>query len=605
MAEDESYPIVKGTYDARGLEVKDVVELEGEWVFVPSRFVCAKEDFSSFKRYERITQSWNSYEKEEKALGYATYAVKITGLSPDGIYAIKTSECFSAFTAYLSGKEFFRSGKIGKSEEEEEPYLDANLMILPSHSMRDILLVFHISNFHNNHPGFAKSIKFGYYSTLRQQKTKDAIIFIFLAGTLFLLSAFFTSLYLFYSRQKLSLYFGLICANFSVRICCYDEFLILSAFPFLDYYAVFKVGYITLTLAILLISLFVQRLFRMTKRLVLVILFIPGFVYLGINIFASPYVSSYTLIYAQLYVLLLGAYDVVLVCIKAIRRNQFAYLFLLGMFLFFIIAFRDVLVANRILGGVFMAHFGVLALLVPMSIIVLRSFKVSSDRFVVATDNIEELNTALSRFVPLEFAHFLGSSHEAIRLGDNVLKDMYVSFININICKNIKDKAGRKKSLEAYNSTLSYINPIIEYHHGFVDKFMSDGLMVLFDANAENVIRALMQIKLLLQQKNIERVLEGDEEFSFSAGIHYGTMMMGTIGEESRMDSTVISDAVNVASRLSSYALDMGISIVASQIVKDNFEDDIMEEYFIFSYKGRAKLKGRAEAIEIYEVLRE
>jgi adenylate/guanylate cyclase catalytic domain protein len=137
-----------------------------------------------------------------------------------------------------------------------------------------------------------------------------------------------------------------------------------------------------------------------------------------------------------------------------------------------------------------------------------------------------------------------------------------------------------------------------------VDKYLPDGLMVLFDERAEDVIKCLLQISLLVQRENIERVLNGEDELLFSSGIHYGPLMIGTIGKEERMDGTVISDAVNIASRLNSYALKQNIPIVISQIVKDNFEDDINDCEAKFQYKGRVQLKGKIEAMEIYEVIR-
>lgn len=602
--EDEK-SVYKGIYDASGLLNDEIVTLEGEWVFVPQHFVNPKEDFSKFKRYENINSTWTSYKEKESDLGYATYSVKITGLVPDATYAIKTSECFSACTGYVNGIQFFTVGKVGKSKEEEKPCLDATFALLPPLKARNVVLVFHISNFHNTYSAFSKPIKFGLYSTLREEKNRETIRFTILAGHLIILAAFFISLYIFYTRSRLSLYFGLLCANFGVRVCCYDEFLINSIFPFLSYDAVFKIGYATFTLPLLLVTFFLQRLFRMTRKVVLILLISPFVCYFIINVFASTYLSSFLLVYAQMYAIFLGLYNVILVVIKSIKKNRIALIFLFGMLLFFATAIYDILIANRIIEGKFIAHFGVLALLIPMSILVLQSFKSFSDRLSLVTNDIEGMNASLSRFLPDEFTNFLQKNHREIKLGDNVLKEMYIAFIHLNICNNIVDEISREKALASYNLALSYINPIIEYHHGFVDKYMPEDLMILFEDNVENVLNCLLQIHLVTQQKNMERALRGEEEFVISTGVHYGKVMIGTIGEQSRMDNTVISDAVNIAARLRSYALAENISIVASQIVKDNFEDDIREKPISFYYKGRVKLKGKTEEVEVYEVIRE
>lgn len=110
------YSVVKGVYDASNLGSNEVVILEGEWIFVPSHFITPYEDFSKFKRYEHINLGWHTYEDGEDVRGYATYAIRLKNLAPDEIYAIKTSDCSSAFTAYLNGEEVFRLGKVGKTK---------------------------------------------------------------------------------------------------------------------------------------------------------------------------------------------------------------------------------------------------------------------------------------------------------------------------------------------------------------------------------------------------------------------------------------------------------------------------------------------------------
>ena len=602
---DNEYSVVKGVYDASNLGREEVVTLEGEWIFVPSQFVTPYEDFSKFKRYENINIGWHTYEDGEDARGYATYAIRLKNLAPDEIYAIKTSDCSSAFTAYLNGEEIFRLGKVGKTAEEEIFQWDSSVIVLPTYGLKNAILVFHISNFGDRYPSFSKPIKFGAYSTIVAQKNKDTIIFVLIAGYLLVAGAFFISLYFFYPKEKKSLYFGLMCINFSVRVCCYDEFLMTTIVPHIGSILLFKLGYTTFSVGIILVSLFVQELFHMTKKFVLYLSFIPALIYLLVNIFASTYTSSFYLSYAQVYVLLLGIYNIVLVAISMINGNKDARLFLLGLFLFLVMAVRDVLVANRLVDGQFFAHFGVLALLIPMSIIVLRSFRFSYNRIVSITEDIKETNNALARFLPNEFMSFLNKKHVDVRLGDHILKEMYVAFIHIGLCKNLEYKEERYHALEIYNNALKDINPLIEAHNGFIDKYLPEGLMLLFNSSAEDVIECMLKIEELVEKENIARVLRGEEKVTFACGVHYGRLMIGTIGEEERMDSTVISDAVNVASRLHFYALQQKVSIFVSDIVKNNFKDNNEEKNIKFYYKGKVQFRGKDETVDIYEVSKE
>jgi len=80
--------------------------------------------------------------------------------------------------------------------------------------------------------------------------------------------------------------------------------------------------------------------------------------------------------------------------------------------------------------------------------------------------------------------------------------------------------------------------------------------------------------------------------------------MLGTIGEEQRMDSTVISDVVNVASRLHFYALKKEADIFISEAVKKNASDLLTDEV-VFEYNGLVRFRGKDEPLKIYEVKRE
>jgi len=597
------YPVVKGTYDASKLMDGETVELEGEWIFVPSNFVSPKNDFSKFKRYEKVSQRWDSYENPENERSYCTYAVKLINLSPNVVYAITMSECYCALRVYLNGEQCFNLGRVGKNYEKEIMQLDSPLITLPTHGAKNALLMFHISNFNNKYPGFSKPIKFGSHASIASEKNKNTIVFTILAGYLFMASAFFISLYLFYSKEKKALYFGLMCANFSLRICCYDEFLITIIAPYLSSIIIFKLGYLTFTLAIILISLFINEIFKITNKIVLLILFIPAVIYLIVNIFGSPYLSASYLTYAQLYVLGLGIYDIAIVVIASIKKNKDAYLFLLGLLLFLLMAINDILVANRVLEGQFIVHFGILALLIPMSIITLSSFRDSYNRIISITKEIEETNNALSKFVPDEFMHLLNKKHVDVKLGDSALKEMYVVFIHIGLYEDLEGHEKRMRALNIYNNALADINPVIEQYHGFVDKYLPEGLMLLFDGQAKDVIQCMLEIEHLIQKENVSRLLSGEEKITFSCGIHFGWIMIGTIGEEERMDSTVISDVVNVASRLHFYALQQGLTFVVSQIVRGNFIKSTKDDDVNFRYRGKVQLRGKEEVLDVYEVM--
>ena len=296
-------------------------------------------------------------------------------------------------------------------------------------------------------------------------------------------------------------------------------------------------------------------------------------------------------------------YNIIIVVKAALRKDASAILFLTGFSIFLILSIRDILISNRVIQGFFVSHVGVLVLLIPMAIVILRTFRDSANKVIRITEQIEATNKALAKFVPNEFMNFLSKKHVDIKLGDNILKDMYIAFIHLSVYTGLQTEKERLSLLHVYNDTLSRINPIIQSHKGFVDKYLPEGLMVLFYGSADEVIKCMLEIKDIIHVENMDRQINRLPKINLAVGIHYGRLMLGTIGEEQRMDSTVISDAVNVASRLHFYALKKEADIFISEAVKKNASDLLTDEV-VFEYNGLVRFRGKDEPLKIYEVKR-
>ena len=104
-----------------------------------------------------------------------------------------------------------------------------------------------------------------------------------------------------------------------------------------------------------------------------------------------------------------------------------------------------------------------------------------------------------------------------------------------------------KENFQFLNSYLSEMGPAIREHDGFIDKYIGDAIMALFETPDEAVCSAI-EMYQRLHHYNERRRSQGDFSVHMGVGIHEGSLMLGTIGEEQRMETTVISDAVNLAS---------------------------------------------------------
>jgi len=154
---------------------------------------------------------------------------------------------------------------------------------------------------------------------------------------------------------------------------------------------------------------------------------------------------------------------------------------------------------------------------------------------------------------------------------------------------------------ELLNHTLLLVNPLIQKHGGFVDKYLSDGVMALFSGSPREALLCALDIHSVLEKYSRERLSQGRSRLLFAAGLHRGSLMLGTIGYEERMDTTVISDAVNIASRLQKYAAANKVPIIISGDVAALAGDPGSERWSLVS-RGKVTLRGKDESIEIFEV---
>lgn len=103
---------------------------------------------------------------------------------------------------------------------------------------------------------------------------------------------------------------------------------------------------------------------------------------------------------------------------------------------------------------------------------------------------------------------------------------------------------------------------IATQRHGMVDKFIGDGLMVVFglndgDAGSSDAILCAMEMIRASKVLNEELSAEGYPEITIGIGVHTGRLVAGEIGSRNRLQYTVVGNTVNIASRLESASKDL------------------------------------------------
>jgi two-component system, sensor histidine kinase ChiS len=213
---------------------------------------------------------------------------------------------------------------------------------------------------------------------------------------------------------------------------------------------------------------------------------------------------------------------------------------------------------------------------------------------------LHHINKALSRFVPRELLSLLNKeSIIDIQLGDQVAKEMTILFSDIRGFTSLSEVMSPQDNFDFLNAYLSQMAPIIQQHHGFIDKYIGDAIMALFPTNADDAVNASIAMLKQLRYYNQERLKAGLNPTAIGIGLNTGPLMLGTVGSQNRMDGTVISDAVNLASRIEGMTKMYGATLLISESTYFRLTDT--NQYRIRTI-DRVIAKGKAKPITIYEV---
>jgi adenylate cyclase len=211
-----------------------------------------------------------------------------------------------------------------------------------------------------------------------------------------------------------------------------------------------------------------------------------------------------------------------------------------------------------------------------------------------------EIAEATSRFVPNEFLAFLGcDSIVDIKLGEAVELEMSVLFSDIRDFTTLSEQMTPTENFKFINSYLSRMEPLIVENQGFIDKYIGDEIMALFSEGADDAVKAGIAMLQTLAEYNRDRASLGYVPVQIGVGINTGSLILGIVGGKSRMDGTVISDAVNLASRIESLTKNYGVSLLITQQTFDRLTNP--GDYAI-RVIDKVQVKGKSEWVTVYEV---
>jgi class 3 adenylate cyclase len=216
-------------------------------------------------------------------------------------------------------------------------------------------------------------------------------------------------------------------------------------------------------------------------------------------------------------------------------------------------------------------------------------------------DRIHRINESTIRFVPIQFMEHLGVSEiTSMKLGDSGQLNLTVLFFDIRSFSINSEMMNSKENFIFINKVLGVAGPIFRENNGFVDKYLGDAAMVLFD-NAIDALRSGVKLYQTLVLDERTRIKIGVDGINIGVGVHSGSVMMGIIGENERLSTTVISKNVNMASRMESLTKQTKSGMLVTRDTMNQIAG--YEEEFNYRFIGMIQAAGVNEVVGVFDVL--
>ena len=210
------------------------------------------------------------------------------------------------------------------------------------------------------------------------------------------------------------------------------------------------------------------------------------------------------------------------------------------------------------------------------------------------------------------FAHYV--SHQVM---DSILKSgsalqltgdrrrITVLFCDIRGFSTMSEKLPPEKVVRLLNDYFESMVEVVFRNNGTLDKFIGDGMMVLFGAPEDDPYQEEHAMKTAIEmQEELHRLAEkwAPEGVAIRSGvgINSGPAVVGNIGSSRRMDYTAIGDTVNLASRLESATKELGVGILVSE-----YTYIALKGSFQFKEMGSIHVKGRTDPVLTYTLAEE
>ncbi len=606
--------------EAGGLDLSEwiparhgMVSLNGNWAFYPQEFVPAEELREGQRKSEyflEVPGTWNQLVLTEpgsdgQPIGgsfFGTYHLRVKMPKFQGIFALRVPSALSAYEMWVDGQLVAAVGKPGNQESTTTAFYAPKSALFYSNG-QTISLVIHISNFHHRNGGLYRPILLATDQQLISHERLMSMTDMFVLASIAVMAGYHLIHFCYRRQEVTSLYFALGCISVMVWHASNNEHLLLDLFPALSGKAGLRVEYCSFFASVSFFALFIQAMFPAHYPRLMVGIVVTVSIAFAVAVLPRSMLAASRLIPGFQAFTALAALVTILLLARALwRKAPLAGYILVGVVVFLATFLHDLLYSHGWIQTMWLSPFGLVFFVVTTSMTI-------SVRFKRSFNHINQLKSTFEKFVPKRFLmRITDEDLSDIQLGNAHGESIVVLFSDIRGFTAISEQLSPADLLQYLNLYFQEMATVVKRNGGFIDKFIGDAVMALFDEDetddqscaSSRALRAAIEMQHALPDLNTRLQQHGWPPIRIGIGIHFGPVVMGTVGAEFRMDSTVLGDTVNTAARLEGLAKQHQVPIVVSHALLAQLPG---EHEFETREIGTVPIRGKQQPMQIFELL--
>ena len=356
-----------GTLDlsAWDFEKDGPVALNGEWEFYWHAH-WTSEDFSNetppaVSGYIKVPGTWNGFKVNGEKIpgaGYASYRLKIHLAKTGKILAFKVLDMAAAFSMYVNGEKLVSAGIPAKTPQLTVPQFYPQVVEYDSGS-KQLEVVILVSNFHHRKGGAWEPILLGLAGDIWKIRQKALNINFFLFGGILMMGFYHIGLFIFRTKEKSTLFFGIFCFLIAIRSLVTGERYLINIFPDFNWEIHTKIAYLTFYSGVPVFAMYFQSIFpREFPKYLLYLVISVGGLFSGIVLFTPAGVYTHTAPLFQIFTLAASFYAFYILVLGVKHKQRGAFVCMAGFVVLFLTIVNDILYSNLIIQTGYMIQVG-------------------------------------------------------------------------------------------------------------------------------------------------------------------------------------------------------------------------------------------------------